>query len=468
MAMSDAVPTTSGRRPRRSRIGVYLWELRYRIGPNLWVVPFSMAAGTGVLFAVSRQLDAVFTPSTTGWSASIPEWLLVRSPADAFVVLSAFLGALATTLALVFSISVLTFSLAAAQMGPRLIRRFMLDPVTQITLGAFLSAILLCSLTLGSVSTDKSAVSVPEVSYALSVTMSLSCFFLLIVYVHRVASTIQTPHVVASVVGDLDRTLDEAHNYLPTVARSTDVDELEMLRERLAGSGGVIPAENSGYVQAIDHLRLIDVADSLNAVVVMERRVGQFVVQGRPLAWVDPPQAVAAITKTLHESCEIGDARTRNQDIEFALNQVVEIGLRALSPAINDTFTGRTCVDWLGATLSRMAAEKDPTGGYCGADGQLRLVESPLRFCRMLRNAFDLLRESGANNPAITVRLFDALCAITHSAMPSNLPAIREYIEAVHESALSVPLSTLDVADINDRYNKALAAVARREAEVGR
>ena len=146
---------------RRSRVGMWLWELRYRIGPNLWAIPFMMAVGTLALFAVTRQLDRHFAATRATVPGFLPEWLIARTAADADVVLSAMLAALATSLSLVFSISVLTFSLAAAQLGPRLIRRFMLDPVTQVTLGAFLSAIVMCALTLGSVSTSPARSALP-------------------------------------------------------------------------------------------------------------------------------------------------------------------------------------------------------------------------------------------------------------------------------------------------------------------
>jgi uncharacterized membrane protein len=140
---------------------MWLWELRYRIGPNLWAIPFMMAVGTLALFAVTRQLDRHFAATRATVPGFLPEWLIARTAADADVVLSAMLAALATSLSLVFSISVLTFSLAAAQLGPRLIRRFMLDPVTQVTLGAFLSAIVMCALTLGSVSTSPARSALP-------------------------------------------------------------------------------------------------------------------------------------------------------------------------------------------------------------------------------------------------------------------------------------------------------------------
>ena len=456
--------TTSRKGRRRSRPSVWLWELRFKVGPNLWVVPFLMAGTTIVIFTITRRLDRIWVPQDDGIQSLLPEWLLVHTAVDADVVLSAFLSALATVLALVFSISVLTFSMAAAQLGPRLIRRFMLDRVTQITLGAFLSSIVMCALTLGSVSTKPGHL--PTVSYSVSVVMSLSCFFLLIVYVHRVATSIQSPRVIAGVVADLNRSLDEAAAYLPDVMRSTDPDTLRVAIERGRSSGAPLDAEATGYLQALDHLYLLGAAESHGAVVVMEHRVGQFVVEGQPLARVYPPDQAASMRNKLHEAAVIGETRTREQDIEFALNQVVEIALRALSPAVNDTFTGRTCVDWLSATLGRMGSTPDPTGGLCDREGTLRVVEPPLRFERQLRNAFDSIRQAGANNPAITLRMLDALAELGRTVLPSNLPAVRRYADTVRESAMIAALTAVDAADVESRFGAVVAAVDLRSTDV--
>ena len=449
---------------RRTRLGTWIWELRYKIGPNLWVIPFLMAGGTLVVFALTRQLDRHFAATKASVPGFLPEWIVARTAADADVVLSAMLSALATSLALVFSISVLTFSLASSQLGPRLIRRFMLDPVTQVTLGAFLSAIVMCALTLGSVSTSAARSALPSVSYATAFVMGLGTFFLLIVYVHRVATTIQAPRVVSTVVRDLGRTVQAASDYLPEVMRSTDADAVDELRRTAAAEGTVLLAERTGYFQACDHLRLLDATERADAVIVLEHRVGQFLVAGQPLGHVLPADRAPAVRKALHEAVEIGDARTIEQDIEFALNQVVEIALRALSPAVNDTFTGRTCVDWLGDALRQVGERPDPTGGLCDDAGALRLVEPPLRFARLLRNAFDTIRQSAASNPAITLRMFDSLVLLVRTVHTSNVEPVAAYAEVLRESATAAALASQDAADVTERYQRVLTAVAARPA----
>jgi uncharacterized membrane protein len=390
----------------------------------------------------------------------LPEWMVARTGADADIVLSAMLAALATAMALVFSTSVLVFSLASSQLGPRLIRRFVQDPVTQVTLGAFLSGVILCTLTLGSVRTGVGSAGVPVVSYAFSVFVGLGCFVLLIFYVHRVATTIQSPAVVASVVRQLDKSLDEARAPLDGVSHCTDAGLVREVSERARAVGGVIEGPASGFFQAVDELRLLDAAEEVGAVVVLVQRPGEFLVGGRPLVRVLPAEQVGAVRVAVHQAVEVGEARTRRQDVEFAVLQVVEIGIRALSPAVNDTITGIICINWLGAALSRVAALPDLTGGVCGRDGTLRVVVPPLGFDAVLKACFDLIRQSSSDNPAVVLALLDALGAAAVDSLPEHRAALRDYADVVLDSARASGSGGPDAEDITDRHRRTIAAIA--------
>ena len=369
---------------------------------------------------------------------------------------------MSAALALVFSTTVLTFSLASSQLGPRLIRRFMQDPITQVTLGLFLSGVVLCTLTLGSVRAGGGPEGVPIVSYGLTVTVVLSCFFMLVVYIHRVAVSIQAPSVVASVVEALDRSLDERQLPLDGVRPCTDAAHVADVVARALDEGAVIVAPSTGFIQVADHLRLIDAAERFDAVIVMEHRVGQFIVEGRAMARILPAAAADSIEASTHNAIEIGVSRTRRQDVEYAIYQVVEIAIRALSPAINDTFTGATCVDWIGAALCRIGSEPDRTGGVEGFDGVLHLYEPPLRFERAVPAAFDLIRQAGADNPAIIIRMLDALAVIADTVDPQFLPFLRREADQVLATSTATHPVGRDAEDINDRYRRTIDVIDDR------
>jgi len=188
------------------------------------------------------------------------------------------------------------------------------------------------------------------------------------------------------------------------------LDEVTACLDR---DGVELPAPSSGYLQGIGHARIIEIAANCDAVVRFSRRPGHFVVRGRPLATVWPPGAAPDVTSALADVHITGPHRTLQQDPQLAIDQLVEIAIRALSPAINDTFTALTCIDWLGDGLGKIARRPLPQGIYRDATGCIRTLDVPLRYDRLLNHGFDKIRQAGRGMPAVGIRQLEALTAIT-------------------------------------------------------
>ena len=119
---------------------------------------------------------------------------------------------------------------------------------------------------------------------------------------------------------------------------------------------------------------------------------------GRPLATVWPRGAADQVALALAKAHVTGPHRTLMQDPVFAIDQLVEIAIRALSPAVNDTFTALTCIDWLSAGLSRVSGRVLAEGVYRDRMGRVRLIESDPSYARMVNRAFDKVRQAGAGH----------------------------------------------------------------------
>ena len=104
-----------------------------------------------------------------------------------------------------------------------------------------------------------------------------------------------------------------------------------------------------------------------------------------------------------------GPHRTLSQDPVFAIDQLVEIAIRALSPAVNDTFTALTCIDWLSAGLSQVSSRVLSEGVYRDEHGRIRLIEIDPSYPRMVNRAFDKIRQSARGMPAVIIRMLGAL-----------------------------------------------------------
>jgi uncharacterized membrane protein len=152
-----------------------------------------------------------------------------------------------------------------------------------------------------------------------------------------------------------------------------------------------------------------------------------------------------------------GPHRTLMQDPVFAIDQLVEIAIRALSPAVNDTFTALTCIDWLSAGLSRISGRMLEEGVYRDRFGRVRLIESDPSYSRMVNRAFDKVRQSARGMPAVLIRLMDSLNSVMQEATSAEqrrvLARQAEMILLIAEESVPDPN---DREDIRVRYRRTL------------
>ena len=191
-------------------------------------------------------------------------------------------------------------------------------------------------------------------------------------------------------------------------------------------------------------------------------RPGQFVLEGAVVAQVVPGERAAALAPAILRDVKIGAHRTLEQDVEFGIAQLVEIALRALSQAINDTFTGLTCVDWLGDELRALASLKEGIGVCEVATGPARLMWPPLRIERLVKGAFDQIRQSAAGNPAVSIRLLQTFARLAEQVDHARFhDALSQQVEAVWEAAAAESFVKADRADIEAGYRHAGEALGR-------
>lgn len=163
-------------------------------GANLLPVPFGIAGAALVLFFVTLVLDGLLgEPPIT-----LPRWLSVGNIDDARAIFAAILGSVSTVLALILSVTLLVFSTAANQFGPRLRPRFLRDRSMQVTLGLFLATFLHCLATFVVTGHRGDAAFVPQLTLLTTIGLVFANFGYLLVYNNQVAQAIQTNNVMSS------------------------------------------------------------------------------------------------------------------------------------------------------------------------------------------------------------------------------------------------------------------------------
>lgn len=427
---------------------------------DLWRLPLALCLATLLLFLITVEVDR----AAAGGVLTLPGWISVGGPEDARAILGAMLGAVSTVLALIFSVALLVLSMAVSQFGPRLLYRFVRDAVTQVTIGLFLASFVHTLLTFVVTRQEASHQFVPQLTLMCGVVLVIASFGFLVVFSHRIAMSIQTQNVVARIVADLYGALAEVVTVLErssVLPRTPEaVAERDALAARCEADGAVVRVPRTGFVQEVDIERLLAAAEGADAVVRLLYRPGQFVMEGAALCQVLPGTKAADLATAIRRDVKIGAHRTLKQDPEFGIAQLVEIALRALSPAINDTFTGLTCIDWLGDELRVFASRGIERGACLGPSGRIRLMWPPLRFARVVKTAFDQIRQAAVDNPAVSIRLLQTFARLAaQSEDPQLRQALAQQAEAIWEAASEQALVKSDRTDIEAAYRVARDAL---------
>jgi uncharacterized membrane protein len=371
-----------------------LWE---SLSTSLWFVP-----GLLVVAAVLLAWSASAINVDTGGAAT--RWLHSGSAEDASKLLSTLLPAMISMATLVISITMVVLVLAAGQLGPRLIRNFMANVTTQVMLGFFLATVVYIIIVLRLLNDNQQNSAAPHLAITIATALVLVCVFLLLLFVHHLARSIISDTIIERVGHELDA----------AIFRLLPEDKVDSFRhERPPLQGGIsLCLPNGGYVQAIDYKGLIDCARKAGAVIELGFRPGQFLLAQGDHGRI---HAVSASDEDLldriSECVVLGNQRTANQDLEFAVRELVEVALRALSPGINDPFTAIAAIDRLALSLALVMRRGQAQTAWSDEDGTVRVTGEATTFSGIVDAAFNQIRQT-TTQPAVLIQLMTALALL--------------------------------------------------------
>ncbi len=421
---------------------------------SYWFLPGLMAATAVVLSYVTVAIDELYP--------TVLDDIGIGSGGvdGARGLLETAAGSLITVAGVSFSIAIVLMSLASSQFGPRLLRTFMRDTGNQVVLGVFVSTFLYCLLVLRTIrGEDAGGLFVPHLSVSISVVLTVASLVVFIYFIHHAAQLIQVSHILVSVGRDLEEVIDRV---VPAESRSREDDPTAA--DLPTSRGRPIRADSAGYVQTIDREGLLEAAVERDLLVRLTVRAGSHVVPGTALAEVWPAEGVDdAATDAIRGAIAWGDQRTEQQDIDFGFQQLGQIALRALSPAINDPFTAGICVDRLGGVLCRLAERPLPALITADEGGQPRVIAQELAFTTLLSSAFDEIRRAGRDIIYILDRLLGTLARIAERAdRTADLEALREQVELVLIAARHGSHPDEELVALEAAHRAALAIVDGR------
>ncbi|MFO7661103.1 MAG: DUF2254 domain-containing protein [Chloroflexota bacterium] len=416
----------------------YTWD---RLRVSFWFAPAILALLAVLLAWAVYWLDGQVPNELLADS----RFILTGSVDDSRVMLVGIATTVLTTAGVVFTLLTLPLSTVAAQYGSRLLRVFLGDRTTQFVLGMFVGTFVYCLAAATTIAPAEIEPDAPQLTVTVGLALMMATFGTLILLVQHISIMLQAPNIAAAASAELlgvvgvenpgeAGTGEIASPATPVIGIAMPETEAYTVRSR-----------HVGYIQTLDPEILLAVAQERDLVVRLVHKPGDYVWEGEEVALVWPASRFnAQLEKQLRRSIRVGNQRTPTQDIECAVNQLVEMAVRAMSPAINDPFTAMTCLDHMGIGLVLFAQQAGENLNTYDQNGQLRLVFEPVTFEELLRAAFDMLRHASCDNATVLLYMLDVIHMIGQEiATPDHRQLLLDHARLIelesHAGALIEP-----------------------------
>ena len=417
---------------------------------SLWFLP-----GLCIALAIGLALGLVEVDFRLGGSLA-QAWprFFGLSATGSRNILATIAQSVVTIVGVSFSITIVALSLAANQYTSRVLRNFMRDRGNQTVLGGLVGIFVYCIIVLRTIHGGHEPF-VPAVSMLTALVLAVVAMGLFVFFIHHVATAIQVASIVAAVAAETRQALREL---FPREVTEADPDcEFTVEEQRVLAQlkWQPVPALKSGYIQTVEQRALAAFACKHQTVVRMECDVGTFVLEGRPLVSLAlERQPQPKLVRQLNRLFSLEPYRTIDQDPAYGIRQMVDIAVKALSPAVNNPATAINCLDYLSGVLSLLLTRQMPRRCRYQA-GQLRLVGSPPILERFVDLAFDEIRQNCGCQVAVIESL---LLTLERVAQTCPLPVQRRQLLRKHAQL------TLQMAEQNLRFPPDLEQVRQHAA----
>lgn len=430
---------------------VRLAPLAERLRNSLFFIPMAFVAAGVVLGVLAVELDEQLVEGT----ADMP-FGLASTVDSARALLETVAAATITFAGIAFSISLLVIQLASSQYSPRVVHGLLRDPFTKqvmgLVLGTFTYSLVVLRTVRGPLEEAGEPV-VPSISVALALVLGVLSILGIIAFIDRSAHSMDVSRILARAADDGRSVARRLWQREPAPGSDPDVVPATPTHHLL------VTQTADGWIQDIDFDRLASAAPE-GGTVRLETDVGRYAVSGTPLCrvWPRPSDVEAACVET-RAAVVTGDSRTVEQDVGYALRQLADVALRALSPGINDPTTAQDAVFHAGSVLSALL-DRHPPRIVTPMDGD-RVLLRPERVdhVELVDLAFDEVRLSARSMPTVCSYLLEVLHLLDQvldgeRGAPGAREAIRRQAALIRAGADRADLGAHDADRIRDAHDR--------------
>jgi len=411
----DTRPSGEGARATEGLLLTWLQRHRLRrlLGASLWITPAACMVGAIAIAPLIRRLD-----EATRWS------LFGFGPAGARALTAAFVSTTFTCIVFVFTILLVAVQIASAQLTPRIIARAFANNATRAAVGLFAFTFVYGLAVLSRIDA-----SVPQLGIALTIVLNMATIATFVYLVSYLGEHLRPVSVLTDVGNRGIRVIEQVY--------PSRLTEETAPAEVLAAppSQTVELSSKSGVVLALDIKGLTALAEREDCIIEVVPQVGDFVAKGDPLFNIYGGSR--RLDTSVRESIALGSERTMEQDPAFAFRIVVDIALKALSPAINDPTTAVLAIDQIHHLLRKVGLRQLDTGVVRDRAGRARLVYRTPDWEDFVELAVTEIRQYGADSVQVARRLLAMLENLLASLPPTRTGPLRTEL-TLHEESVAL------------------------------
>jgi uncharacterized membrane protein len=442
-----------------TRPGSAASRLRQAVTGALWPLPTAailLAIGLGIgLPVLDEVLDSGHEPLTLVFEGG---------PSAARGILSTIAGSVISVVTLLFSLTIVTLQLASSQYSPRLLQTFVRDRVVQVCLGTLLATFVYSLMVLRSVrsadESDEGSAFVPRLSVTVAFVFALASVAALVTFLAHQTRQLRVETMMRDVHAESTATIER-------LAAQLDGDSPDGPLPDVPAHARPLCARASGFLVQTAEGPLLAELSGCGAVLRLDRRPGESVVFGTPLAWAwtDAPTAqppVDALEAALQRHVALSFERSPAADPSYGLRKLVDVAARALSPGINDPTTAVHALSHVSALMAQLSTRDTWHRQVAGDDGVRRLLLPSWDHAALLDLSLTQVRSYGRQDTTVVERLFALLAEVGWQARTERQrAAVRTHCAALTAQSLEeVPAGRTedDVRRMAGAVERALAS----------
>jgi uncharacterized membrane protein len=427
------------------------WE---NLKATLWFEPSLLVAAAIILSGISLSLDSWLVSS----GSSLRSWLFGGTPDAAQALLTMIAGTLVTSVSIAFSITIVAIQLASTQFSPRVLRTTLTDDrgnhlVLGASIATFVYSLLILRQTRDDTATDVGYV--PALSVTLVLGLALICLGLLIYFIHHISELLQVAVIIDRVHTE---TINELDTCYPMIEGSLTLDPppiTTMVEQasREVAPGGYLCSKHAGFLRSIDHPTFFEATDGTATWLWVKPCVGDYVARGSVLIEWAQDRKIDTVRLEQAESAFVLDReRSLYQDPLFGIRQLVDVALKALSPAINDPTTAEYCLSSLGDIMGRLAQRPFSSCEQTSSGGHTRYFFNAPTWDDFVDAAFSQIRRQAAGDVHVTGYLLGVLQTLTqHIPLGPRIDAVQHQVDEIRRVLDTGMFSPADTRRLRDQ-----------------